>query len=870
MRTGLSDNLEVSDEDRRLFSSLKSRLVERFRPLDNKDEIELLRSGSYFFTAKATHIATQSPVLLTFSRIDDSSSFRQVAVVRRMLRAVGDERLGNVVDLVWEGKRWACLASTFHADLEPLDKKLAKPDSKATYETLIGWMRDAASQLKKIHDAGYAHGDISLNNIAIDKHNQVHIIDFEFAVEKDRIAIDRKRIGFTPRFTHPDKIKTLRKEAKLDVSYFQAWDRYSLGQVYLAALGYATPDRFPGFSPKLQRALRLIGCLLLDGKNSPGEFALGLPKIFFATNSFRSLEQVIAAFDRLTGRRPLSSVIPELTPAKHSVVEVGIDEPVALTDRVRLIIDTPHMQSLGAFRQLGLINYIWPTAVHTRKEHVLGTFGLVCGSIRGLSADPESPIFDVFIGKYEAKIVMLAALLHDVGHFPLAHDLEEACASVFRHENRSIEMILSDELGAIIESPDFHQGWDVSRLDVASVISGYPLDGAHLSPHICGFLHSIISGPIDADKLDYLVRDSERLNVNAGRGLDRFRIMSSYTVVVVNSDHGVDLLLGVRAKGRRPAELVGRIRSHMFGVVYWHHTYRAIKAMMHWIVWSRLSDQDDESPDILSRSLFKAIDNTIARTFGNFGSMEIQDSRSGEISNTNGEQLILTEFSEMGLIEWLRARGGTDVDEMADLLTHHEWYRAVLTVPAPRNGTNDPRDVSDKVAENLWSLAIKLFAITGDKYWQARYYLAKQLQLRVVDWLYNRSEGESRTHVANFSGRKHDLVSDAELLQLFLFDWLDTGKGQKPLYWTTGDARQTLTVDASAPIPYARSLDEVLLSESFQDTNGALRIFVHPTYADFIDGAMENDTLADMLADSLNKTLEQFEALGSSDSAHTL
>lgn len=111
-------------------------------------------------------------------------------------------------------------------------------------------------------------------------------------------------------------------------------------------------------------------------------------------------------------------------------------------------------------------------------------------------------------------------------------------------------------------------------------------------------LHSVVDGPIDADKLDYLVRDSRKLNVPYGAAIDFERLSKVLTVVHEAKNESMWAAMGVHENGKVSAESVAFTRYCMFGAVYWHRTSRSIKAMLHRAVWDMLarSTQERGSP----------------------------------------------------------------------------------------------------------------------------------------------------------------------------------------------------------------------------------------------------------------------------------
>ena len=149
------------------------------------------------------------------------------------------------------------------------------------------------------------------------------------------------------------------------------------------------------------------------------------------------------------------------------------------------------------------------------------------------------------------------------------------------------------------------RGWGVPIGRVVEVLTAKHASSARLIDRL---LHTIISGPIDADKLDYLSRDSARTGTAYGNGIDLQRLSTTVTVIVVPEDGRTRVAIGTKEKGIGPAETVAFARYTMFRAVYWHHSYRAIKAMIQFIVLDRmrqamLSSKPQRYPEVLREEL---------------------------------------------------------------------------------------------------------------------------------------------------------------------------------------------------------------------------------------------------------------------------
>jgi HD superfamily phosphohydrolase len=232
--------------------------------------------------------------------------------------------------------------------------------------------------------------------------------------------------------------------------------------------------------------------------------------------------------------------------------------------------------------------YVYPTAVHTRLEHVLGTMLNVAGYIDALWHDPINPFFKQVITEKDMKKILVAALLHDIGQYALAHDFEEADNELFSHAENNIRLLTEPKIRKNLDLL-LHKDWGLSVSDILPILD----KDAENKTYKDEFLSSIIDGPIDADKLDYLLRDANNLNIPYGKAIDYSKIIRSLTVVFQQNKAELVPMLGIHEKGKIAAEGIAFARYAMFGAVYWHHTVRSFKAMLHRAVWEALPDTGD-------------------------------------------------------------------------------------------------------------------------------------------------------------------------------------------------------------------------------------------------------------------------------------
>lgn len=201
------------------------------------------------------------------------------------------------------------------------------------------------------------------------------------------------------------------------------------------------------------------------------------------------------------------------------------------------LIDTPPFQRLRRIRQLGFTNLIYPGANHTRFEHSIGTMHLASQLAEQLGLD-----------KHEKGILRVSALLHDLGHGPFSHVSETVIPD--SHEELTIKVIRESVISDILM-----EEFDLEEIEAT-------LKGESV-------LGQAISGEIDVDRMDYLLRDSHYTGVAYGI-IDVERLIQNIKI----ED---DLILD--KKGVPAAESTLLARYFMYPSVYQHHTTRIVNSM---------------------------------------------------------------------------------------------------------------------------------------------------------------------------------------------------------------------------------------------------------------------------------------------------
>lgn len=255
--------------------------------------------------------------------------------------------------------------------------------------------------------------------------------------------------------------------------------------------------------------------------------------------------------------------IPEVRSLRshRDLVRIPDQLDIPLTNRVRSIIDSSEFRRLARISQLGLVSLVYPAAHHSRFEHSLGVYRLSLLYLQHLAEDER---FAALVSNHDAELLIVAALLHDLGHWPFCHPIEDMrLPGVPEHELFANSFLLEGEIADALRDE-----WGVQPREVVSLLSEKPRTAR------AKILQSILSGPIDIDKMDYLQRDSLHAGVPYGRNFDQERLIAS---LCLNS---TETALAIRDKGKTAAEMMVFARYVMFSEVYWHHAVRSATAML--------------------------------------------------------------------------------------------------------------------------------------------------------------------------------------------------------------------------------------------------------------------------------------------------
>jgi HD superfamily phosphohydrolase len=214
-------------------------------------------------------------------------------------------------------------------------------------------------------------------------------------------------------------------------------------------------------------------------------------------------------------------------------------------ERVMDLIRHPYFQRLRRIRQLGMTHLVYPGANHTRFHHALGAMHLMKLAVEVLKSKGHG------ISEEEEEAVLIAILMHDIGHGPFSHALEDTIANGIRHEELSI--LIMERLNMQFEG----------RLTLALKI--------FQNEYHKKFLHQLVSSQLDMDRLDYLCRDSFFTGVSEG-------VISQERIIKMLDVHQDQL--AIEAKGIYSIEKFLVARRLMYWQVYLHKTVVSAEGLL--------------------------------------------------------------------------------------------------------------------------------------------------------------------------------------------------------------------------------------------------------------------------------------------------
>jgi HD superfamily phosphohydrolase len=528
-----------------------------------------------------------------------------------------------------------------------LKQRCASPDAGLLFD-LIQKIADGFSALAYIHSRGIIHWDIKSENFLVDKNHTIKLMDIGNA----RLLKDKPRttIVLTTRGNYPPALDKFHRDIPgIDASSNRtaielpnrSWDcpwldmwmfAHDLIQLFREELEpfSSSVDYERGAKKNSENRVtpserhNLLGKLSIGAQHDTDFYLqclrLVLRRILVvsepkANRYYSSADDVIGELRKITPQLGAAQEVRELSEHPQNVMRIPVNGNIPYTERLARVYNSAPLKRLFSHYQLGPVHQVFPGATHRRSEHTAGVLAVTCQYVRALFADRDNPFWRLAIDRSDIDSLLLAAMLHDIGHVAFGHFIEEMLGSVkgLAHEDYVQEVLapmrtdirhhFSKSLEAAADRSTLldptMSGWGAAGgLAKGLLTAAHILKPPKLRTNLnwknwiydkdaCSqlkllVLHTILDSAIDADKLDYLVRDAHHCGVPYARGIDKDRFFQSLTVV--SSQKRKIASIGVSDKGILPVESILIARYQLFRSVYWHHTVRSLTVMMHMVI----------------------------------------------------------------------------------------------------------------------------------------------------------------------------------------------------------------------------------------------------------------------------------------------
>jgi len=726
-------------------------------------------------------------------------------------------------------------------------------------------VRATVDAINYLHTNFVAHLDLKPDNILISSDGTPVIADLGTAKALAQTT-GETIIACTYGYADPSLVAVLEKDpsdenrAKGTISRSKIdpkWDLFSLGRTLLTWLGFefngVESVRRYTIGAYERKYLLLMAGRLLHGELQPWlEERIGLDRSLLMQLAYEDIQRVLQDVRKLSGEYSIIDEVPELNPYHSKSLQITRETPTTYTDRMEKLLSHPALRRLATISQLGLVSQVYPTATHSRLEHSLGTYHNACRFVLSLYYDPLSPLFRQMVDASDISACLVSALLHDVGQAPLSHDLEEIEPTLFNHKLLGMAVIrgfrAAKKLGArritLQKLDDVLKPWGVAPERVLEILDARPDDdNASLKDRL---LRSIIDGPLDADKLDYLRRDSDRLGVPYGNGIDLERILRSLTVTLEKKGKTLIACIGVHEKGKVAAEFIAIARYAMFSQVYWHHSVRCMKAMLSRGVL-RIVTQLAEKERLKNefRSAFEHLVLSLPRSLYQgqpiqealFAASEEEQSTfqmakipvdlgttEGTISATDAVVLAF-------LRSWLNNSGAREIELLDDLLARRLYKRLFV--------------FTKERSEPDWTMIID--------YWDRlspsqKLTVYVEIETKLADAVGKRVNSTPAT--TTITGALADMIQHrVEARQpIILIDVPGARPGADfPLYYVVEAQRRALRKDERAVGEVQQSEVWKQFGSRLRDSAGKIRIFCHADFVDALSAAVSRDQFLGIL-----------------------
>lgn len=276
--------------------------------------------------------------------------------------------------------------------------------------------------------------------------------------------------------------------------------------------------------------------------------------------------------------------------ADGGFIRVPVWGHIPLDVALKKTISHPTFLHLKGIKQLSFAHYVFPGATHTRFEHSIGVYHLTRLILQRLLTNPltqslqsQSFSFD----ERACKLILAASLLHDIGHYPHAHLVETTALTcknevIFKdHQDLTSERVFEQREGFGSLAEILAEAWNLDPTEVATMVTGKKKMT----------FSKLISGTLDPDKMDYLMRDAHHCSVPYGN-IDIERLIESFVPDAKRKR------FAITSKGIAPLESLMFAKYAMMRNVYWHHTVRTISAMLRRFIQDALDEEQLSKSDV--------------------------------------------------------------------------------------------------------------------------------------------------------------------------------------------------------------------------------------------------------------------------------
>ncbi len=559
----------------------------------------------------------------------------------------------------------------------PLNRYLAQEE--VDFRAVLDILTQCFKGLAYIHDQALIHWDIKSDNLLVSESGVVKLTDIGNAryvknpARGDLVYSTRGNPPLPPRGHSTErKTETSRRVAyklpslEWDCPWLDMWMlARELNRIFKAKLKLYDMDceeqafpgdiqsradqfleKFPSRDDNATFALAFVRLIVnrLLRPNGPDK-----PKCYDTADAVvQDLAKVLPEFGG-------AQAVPELRAIPQRVLRLPQSGNAPWTERVNHVFNSSAVQRLRRHKQLGAVSQVYPGANHVRLEHVAGVLAATTDYVRALYSHRSDPFWRLTIDSKDIDALLLAAMLHDVGHLAFGHYLEEMegmvkgrthvdYAILLLHPDHGDSDVRFGSDSRIAAETDRRAIRELVCLDwakeqvadaflrrVAEILRPskksaraeqdddapvlYPAESEQIKVNI---LHSILDSAVDADKLDYLLLDAHHCGVRYPEGIDTDRFFQSLTAVPFfpgfESHEPPQASIAVTEKGVLPVESMLIARYQMFSCVYWHHTTRALTAMLQFLVLTFLGTDTERVDQRLDELLgnFRELDDESA------------------------------------------------------------------------------------------------------------------------------------------------------------------------------------------------------------------------------------------------------------------